>query len=100
MDIVERLDQEAHCRRGTMTGDLHRDAKAEIERLRMALRFYGNECDANESGECGYEGNLCCRVAREALGRTPEYYALEESNEGLGGTSTPWRMSCASRRPT
>ena len=47
-----------------------RDAiKAENDNLRKALEFYGDSCDATETTPCGYEGNLCCMTARNALGK-------------------------------
>lgn len=43
------------------------DLEAENKRLRGALEFYGSSCDATETTPCGYEGALCCKVARAAL---------------------------------
>jgi hypothetical protein len=35
--------------------------------LLEALRFYATSCDATETTPCGYEGNLCCKTARDAI---------------------------------
>lgn len=43
------------------------ELEAEVARLREALRHYASDCDATETTPCPYEGNLCCRVARDAL---------------------------------
>ena len=39
----------------------------ERDRLREALQLYADPCDATETSPCGYEGNMCCSTAREAL---------------------------------
>jgi hypothetical protein len=41
--------------------------RAEMERLREALRVYADPCDATETTPCGYDGNMCCKTARAAL---------------------------------
>jgi hypothetical protein len=42
---------------------------AENERLREALAFYAEPCDApvDGRGDCGMVGNMCCLTARDAL---------------------------------
>jgi hypothetical protein len=37
--------------------------------LVAALRVYADPCNASEDTLCGYEGNLCCRTARDALAK-------------------------------
>lgn len=43
--------------------------QAKVARLEAALATYADPCDAQEEGDgsCGYEGNMCCKVARKAL---------------------------------
>ena len=43
--------------------------QAKVARLEAALETYADPCDAQEDGDgsCGYEGNMCCKVARTAL---------------------------------
>ena len=43
------------------------DAEAERDRLRKALTVYADPCDEFGSSPCGFEGNMCCRTARDAL---------------------------------
>jgi len=52
---------------GNAAADCIEALKAENARLREALEFYADPCDAPETGSCGYEGNMCCRTARAAL---------------------------------
>ena len=37
------------------------------DKMREALSVYADGCDATETASCGYEGNMCCMTAREAL---------------------------------
>ena len=48
--------------------------KAMIARLVEALDVYSAPCDAPSDGigNCGYEGNMCCRTARAALAAARE----------------------------
>jgi hypothetical protein len=41
--------------------------QSERDSLLEALRFYATSCDATETTPCGYEGNLCCKTARDAI---------------------------------
>jgi hypothetical protein len=41
--------------------------QSERDSLLEALRFYASSCDATETTPCGYEGNLCCKTARDAI---------------------------------
>ena len=45
----------------------YEELQAKNNNLRKALEFYGDSCDATETTPCGYEGNLCCMTARNAL---------------------------------
>ena len=53
------------------TGETYRIANrnnfARIAALTEALAIYADGCDGTETSECGYEGNLCCKIARAAL---------------------------------
>lgn len=40
---------------------------ARIEALETALKVYAEPCDGTETTDCGYEGNMCCKTARETL---------------------------------
>lgn len=57
--------------------DTEAELRAEIAMLRTALAFYAKDCAADTTYEmdCGYEGNMCCKTARKALG------ALDATND-------------------
>ena len=70
-DLVKRLLDIASPLADEAAGQIHR-LTAERDRLAKALQVYADPCDATETTTCGYEGNMCCRTAREALkGETP-----------------------------
>lgn len=49
------------------------DALAEkLAKAVEALEVYADGCDAPDTGDCGYEGNLCCRASRDALAAIQE----------------------------
>ena len=71
-DLVKRLRNENVAASRTEAADRIEQLTAERDRLRAALIVYADPCDATETNPCGYEGNLCCRIARAALkGETP-----------------------------
>jgi hypothetical protein len=45
------------------------EARGERAALAEALQVYAASCDANGDGKCPYDGNLCCKRARDALAR-------------------------------
>ena len=44
-------------------------ALTHIKTLEAALEVYADCCDATETTPCGYEGNMCCKTARDALNK-------------------------------
>lgn len=57
-------------------------AEDEIRKLRDALKFYADDCYANNPESCD-GGVLCCKTARNALGLAPgvDLKASEASDE-------------------
>ena len=59
--------EEAPCFGAAAAWDAWLARAEKAHRVREALEFYARSCDATETSPCGYEGNLCCKVARAAL---------------------------------
>lgn len=74
-EIIDMVQEYVHaerclpCDQHGMLADIERAIKERDAVLLVALHFYGDGCDAAESTPCGYQGNLCCKTARDAISK-------------------------------